>query len=499
MPRPAPKRSRTAGKPPKKATTEESAQNDSAKSPKNPERGPALDPRTLREQTPLAKSYENAIDSSPTGDRPGTGSRPGTASRPPTRSRGYSSTLSFAGRTVDNSRIPGTPGFDNSVLSNFRRRPRQQSILHHLQADDDGSSELDDDDFLGGLSPNDESTPLNLSRGKSLLVKPSKESPSPVGSPLSCGGSGSRKRRRMTEDIQVPQSSVEMVEGTPTATPVWMVKDTPIATPLEREGSPESQGAEEIVESKASDHNAKAPESEDEEESEDEHEDEHEDDPEEDVVAVTDVESTPRAQRFPDILSQTMLPPASSPAYSTQPDTSTPQPVQRKKSKAPTHLSTANLQEKLLPRRRRRHRVGNDLSDSDDQHDAASGDEDELNYPSHSRRPVRGRAGKSKPKPLATVHNPKNPKPKQAEKTKSKPPNEPATYSRSRLEATDKDQDALSSSPLSSPPESDVSGSESIQTEPTRCTSDELRAALKKFAEVDQWKMEFEDVSASEI
>jgi hypothetical protein len=28
--------------------------------------------------------------------------------------------------------------------------------------------------------------------------------------------------------------------------------------------------------------------------------------------------------------------------------------------------------------------------------------------------------------------------------------------------------------------------------------SDELRAAVKKFAEVDQWEMEFEDVSASE-
>jgi hypothetical protein len=55
-----------------------------------------------------------------------------------------------------------------------------------------------------------------------------------------------------------------------------------------------------------------------------------------------------------------------------------------------------------------------------------------------------------------------------------------------------------SSSPLSSPPESDVSDSESIQTEATRYVSDELRAAVKKFAEVDQWKMEFEDVSASE-
>jgi hypothetical protein len=29
--------------------------------------------------------------------------------------------------------------------------------------------------------------------------------------------------------------------------------------------------------------------------------------------------------------------------------------------------------------------------------------------------------------------------------------------------------------------------------------SEELRAAAKKFAEVDKWEMEFEDVSASEV
>jgi hypothetical protein len=32
-----------------------------------------------------------------------------------------------------------------------------------------------------------------------------------------------------------------------------------------------------------------------------------------------------------------------------------------------------------------------------------------------------------------------------------------------------------------------------VETEATRCVSDELRAAVKKFAEVDQWEMEFED------
>jgi hypothetical protein len=334
-----------------------------------------------------------------------------------------------------------------------------------MQADDDGSSDLDDDDFLGGLSPNDESTPLNLSRGKSLLIKPTdKSSPSPSESPLSPGGS--RKRKRMTQEIQVPQSPVDMVEDTPTATPI-------------RHGDSRHDIGHELPED-------------DEAEPDDEELGDQE-------VDVERVEATPQSQRFPEILSQTMLPPASSPAGSVTPSDSTPRPVQRKKSKAPSHLSTANLQDKLLPRRRRRLRAINDYSDeSDDQYDAASGDEDELNYP--SQRSSGRRAGKSKPKPLANSRNPKQKKIKE-KKTKDKS-KEPATYSRSRTSGVNKENETIlsspSSSPLSSPPESDVSDSESVETEATRCVSDELRAAVKKFAEVDQWEMEFEDVSASE-
>lgn len=332
-----------------------------------------------------------------------------------------------------------------------------------MQADD-GSSDLDDDDFLGGLSPNDESTPLNLSRGKSLLLKPTeKSSPSPSESPLSSGGS--RKRKRMTQDIQVPQSPVDMVE------------DTPTATPVQHDNSRHEIG-DELPEDEVVD-----PDDEETEDQEDE---------------VERVEATPQSQQFPEIMSQTMLPPASSPAGSATPGDSTPRPVQRKKSKAPSHLSTANLQDKLLPRRRRRLRAINGYSDESDdhQHDAASGDEDELNYPSQrsSGRPAR----KSKPRPLSTARNPKQKK----IKDKSSGPKEPATYSRSQASGVNKENETAlsspSSSPLSSPPESDVSDSESVETEATRCVSDELRAAVKKFAEVDQWEMEFEDVSASE-
>ncbi|KAJ5543027.1 hypothetical protein N7461_009030 [Penicillium sp. DV-2018c] len=470
MPRPAPKRSRTVGK----TQPKQNAKDDSARqidpnlpeSPVQPEHGSVLDPRqALRNQTPLAKNHEQAIESSPGDDRLATGSRPGTGSRPPTRSRGYSSTLSFAGRKGDTgSRIPGTPGFDSSVLSNFRRRPRQQSIIQMMQADDVGSSDLDDDDFLGGLSPNDESTPLRLSRGKSLLVRPSDRSPSPSESPLSSGGS--RKRKCVTQEIQVPQSSVDVVEDTPTATPIQH-RDSHYLVEADHQSE---QGAVGQDDDRLGDED----------------------------IEIDRVEATP--QQFPELLSQTMLPPASSPAGTATPGDSAPRPVQRQKPKAPTHLSTASLQDKLLPHRRRRRGAADHTNDdSDDQYDAASSDEDELNYP--SQRTSRQRAGKGKPKPLSRADNPKQKQgPEKKRKDKPPAPKEAAPRSRSPTTGIGKENEVLlsspSSSPLSSPPETDISDSEPMETETTRYVSDELRAAVKKFAEVDQWEMEFEDVTS---
>lgn len=382
------------------------------------------------------------------GDRPGTSSRPGTGSRPPTRSRGYSSTLSFAGRKGDmSSRIPGTPAFESSVLSNFRRRPRQQSILQMMQAED-GSSDLDEEDFLGGLSPEDESTPLNLSRGRSLLVRQAEQSPSDSlpSSP------GSRKRKR-DEDVQVPESPRSEV-----------IEDSPSATPVQRDQASHVS------------------------------------------------EATPHAlPQFPDVLSQTMAPPDSSPVVSTV--TGTQNVTESRNMREPAHLSTATLQNKLLPRRRQRRRkhrpagefeLPSDASD-DEMHAAASGDEDELSY-LPSRRSRRGSESR-KPKPLGNARDKPELNNQTRRKTKAKPavasrPSEPATYSRSRETGVDKENELVlsspSSSPLSSPPNSDVSDSETESQPSRRYMSAELRAAAKKFAQVDQWQMEFEEVSASE-
>ncbi|KAJ5946250.1 hypothetical protein N7454_003089 [Penicillium verhagenii] len=447
MPRPAPKRNRSTKAP--QPAAEPKPRDDNESHPESPERGFTLDSRqNLRSQTPLATDHEQAIESSP--GVPGTGSRPGTDSRPPTRSRGYSSTLSFAGRKGDmNSRIPGTPGFESSVLSNFRRRPRQQSILQMMQAED-GSSDLDDEDFLGGLSPQDESTPLNLPRGKSLLVNPGEKSPSLSPSPspslssFSSSPGGSRKRKR--EEIQVPQSSIEEAPG--------FVQDSPSITPARRE-----------------------------------------------IASHEPEEETPRPIPFPEIFSQTMALPATvpSPAVPNRASKNT-------KPKDPAQLATAALRDRLLPRRRqprrRRQAAGNaDLpsDESDDgMHAAASGDEDELSYlPSKKSQ----RAPSSKANALGSKKTQSNPIQK---RTKSKPAPAPKAPRGQKPVGGDVDKEnelllsSPSSSPLSSPPDSDASESETETVSDRRYMSAELRAAAKKFAEIDQWQMEFEEISASE-
>ena len=94
----------------------------------------------------------------------------------------------------------GTPAMDTSILAlaNFKRRPRQPSILRMVQQTSDNEEDFDD------FNPDDESTPLNLHKyveqecgGKGTGRRSS----------TSIHTSGSRKRKLSSPDIQVPRSS----------------------------------------------------------------------------------------------------------------------------------------------------------------------------------------------------------------------------------------------------------------------------------------------------
>ncbi|RHZ58473.1 uncharacterized protein CDV56_107241 [Aspergillus thermomutatus] len=431
--------------------------------------------RQLRGQTPMTKKQEQAIDSSPMGERGATGSRP------PTRARGYSSTLSVGRRGADmSSKIPGTPGFESSILSNFRRRPRQASILQMMQADDGSSDfgDLDDDDFLGGLSPEDESTPLNFSRGKSLVIRHASSSPLSDRSHPSSGGS--RKRKRAGEELQVPQSPLNFVENSP-------------ASSISREVGGEERGTSREV----SQHLAGS-----------------------------------------EVVNRTMAPPmSSSPLSSPQSSHST-----LMGAKSPEHslehtkdrdtrefseklpVSTARLQDRLLPRRRHKHRRHHGVPDhvlSDDESEddySIDQDEDELSY-LPTREPARAqRRRKDRPKPLDVVRtnhrkqgavtalncevispteSSAHPNSAGMKDARQKRANAPQS---SRTADADKENQAIEvSSPLSSPLDTDAFDLESspVPIPATTYLSEELRLQAKKFEEIDRWQMDFEDVVTS--
>ena len=419
--------------------------------------------RRMENWTPTAQTHELAIESSPMGARQGTGSRPQS------RARGYSSTMSLAGRKGDmSSRVLGTP---SSILSNFRRRPRQPSILQMMQADDSSSGLDDDDDFLGGLSSQDESTPLRRSRGKSLISKPVVSSPSD--SPLSSlDGS---KQGQDTETRPVSQPSPSTAKRT-----------TKLSTDSNDNGNGRNRSAGmqyEISEtseeaSQAVDPPISSPL------------------PDPKSTALDDGKTTDDAR----VQSRTRR--------IAEPESNLPD----------SRLPTTTLQQKLLPRRHQRKRgalIDFDLPSDDIDSDPSLGaEDDELSY-----LPIRGSKktkpnGRGESKPMMgrkkrrmdgkRVVNRKDPAPKSTSARQPPGPKEAATYtSHSEKNAgTDKEnQEVGSSSPLSSPLNSDELNSDSDSLpEPVSkggFTSEELRLQARKFAEIDRWQMEFEDVADS--
>ncbi|KAL3456324.1 hypothetical protein BJX64DRAFT_46680 [Aspergillus heterothallicus] len=390
--------------------------------------------RQLRNQTPLGKSHEFAIGSSPGTEQGATGSRP------PTRARGYSSTLSIVGRKGDtSSRVPGTPGFESSILSNFRRRPRQASILHMMQDEEGSSSDYDDDDFLGGLSPEDESTPLDIARGKSFVLRPTVSSP--MKSLLPSSGESS-KRKRFDEAADAPLSPLGVASSAP---------DSPTL----------HSGIAEWVTSNVPSLSFQSP------------------------AAFSETMAPPMSSPVPDLRHEMSTPISDHTSSLTRrPRTS----KTRKTSKNENSVSTVALQDKLLPRRRQQRAArlcASVLSDSDEGHPQVNDeDDDELSF-LPARNPSQAR---------------RNPSSELKPKTVGKRSNAMMHCETSVREEinTDKENELVGmSSPLSSALDSDAFDSDFLleQEGPVKTyLSEELRLQALKFAEVDRWQMEFEDV-----
>lgn len=390
----------------------------------------------------------------------------------------------------------GTPAHVGSAMkiANFKRRAREPSILgtaqkarlQGLQYDLDDEDE-DEDDF----NPDDESTPLNLSRTK---IMASASNPSSANS-----------RKRKLSGVQVPQSSPRLPSPKP-ATAETVVQST--ETQLEEEEQ-NFEASENI---------------------------------DEDELPVPSVEARPHTL---EVLSDTMAPPLSSSSMPPSPQlptrkyrapsrgrrtqrNQTPPPhtqdspissppslthspnriVHTTKAKPkqaappPSTLSTAQLQV-LLPRRRRRAaRDTFDIPSSEDEIDITglSPEDDELSHIIVRPRP---RRGNTVTRTLAPTKKASKAKP--VSKLIAKAVSTKRTYGAranpaSGKENENEDEDGAdvddSLALVQDDGELEVQSSENSQ-ELEKRIGKELKKAARKFREVDQWELDFEEVTAS--
>ncbi|KMU85520.1 hypothetical protein CIHG_03303 [Coccidioides immitis H538.4] len=385
----------------------------------------------------------------------------------------------------------GTPAFESSMLSAFRPRPRQKSILQ-LMADDESSDLGDEENFLGSLEPEDESTPLNLGKRKTLTREELASS------------DGCCDIQDDIDEERIPESPLRRLSSFRTAfsSPTNLKKRkimvvVPVLAPEELSQYEYHRDTEEPV-----------PDIENIDDVEIVEETQHSPSEDDDDLLPPMRQAPP--EQSPEAWSQTLAPPmSSSPARSPiksparrKSSTKAPKKKIKTDSEAQPHISTATLQASLMPQRRRRRRrlAGNsefDVFDDDDGTLERSSspelrpDEDELSYlPVQSRR--RGTSKKLKENRAALNRLPrrgessgskeKRRKPVEARLSRPSRGKERATYSRRR--AGDEENSTIS-----------LEDTRDLK-DGGNFVSEELLKQAAKFTEVDQWSIDFEDVEA---
>lgn len=367
-----------------------------------------------------------------------------------------------------------TPGIEASILSAFRPRPRQPSILQIVG--NDSSSDLDEEDFLGHLDSNDESTPFGISKRKILPLEG--DHASPIARPKS-------PTARSYRDISRSPSMI------PDSYPNQQVEE-------DEEDEDEGQGNddnEEEMEVSVREASVEA------------------------SVAVESPSVTPQPQSSPVreqatgyllTSSQNSILKSPSSQFLLSQDSniySSPAQAEPIEPSKPAQVSTSRLQQNLLPRRTRRSRKPEHSHNSTrDFSPEALGESLATDKSSRSRsrakrsnavvdeKPKRLRASKtSKYIKVQGTSNPaekaiKSPGPSNRVRKSNKNKNS-KTYSRqSDILAAEKENQEREPSPAEPP----------VVDEDGRSTSEELLRQKEKFAEVDQWSMDFEDVSPEE-
>lgn len=365
-------------------------------------------------------------------------------------------------------------------IGNFKRRARESSLLGTAQKVRPARLEYDDNEE--DFNPEDESTPLNLSKTRAMTT--------------SSAASTSNPRKRKLSSRQVPESSPTL----PSTGDLETIETIPATAALGDDGSEDSEPhpALEEIPMPSIETRSITPE------------------PLSSTMAPPqssspDPESPPlphpthrtRPQRAPSrgrrqLRSRTPLslrqdsPPSSPPSltHSPNPPTTKAPPKSRARKQPPpaSTLSTAQLQA-LLPRRRRRGtRDPFDIASSEDEVDVSglASDDDELTH-SSVRAPPRRSVLNRLPAPLK--------KPNKAKATAKAKSGGKATYSRVNAVSDKENEEHDPDDSLGPLPDNDE-GTENSQ-ELEKRVGKELKRAARKFKEVDEWELEFEDNTAS--
>ncbi|KAG0647701.1 hypothetical protein D0Z07_6530 [Hyphodiscus hymeniophilus] len=385
-------------------------------------------------------------------------------------------------RSASIGHVGGTPAHGGSILNlgNFKRRARQPSILGTAQKDRQPRPEYEaqEDDF----NPEDESTPLNLSKTRDVTGSSSASNP----------------RKRKLSATQLPRSSPPVLSDGESE-----LHDDILATePQHDESEEEPHSSDEAV----------LP-----------------------SVEAQEINEEPMSETMAPPLSSSVTPspepePASyraaqrlraereaprgrrrlrdgtPPSYSQDSPISSPPSLthspnfraekavpksKRRQRPLPSTLSTAQLQA-LLPRRRRR-RGARDPYDiaSEDEIDVSglASDDDELTHSTVRAAPSRRNIVPRIP-----------PSGKAARKLKVVPkPGTKQTYgSRAAHTTSDKENEEVDPDDSLAPlPDDDTNGSPENSQELEKRVGKELKKAAKKFEEVDKWELDFEECTAS--
>jgi hypothetical protein len=358
-------------------------------------------------------------------------------------------------------KVGATPAHETSILAlaNFKRRPRQPSLLRMVQQttdvednDESGLSNTDNLDF-DDFVPQDESTPINKQR-----TTTEKEGANDSGAHLSSSGSRGRKRK-LTPVVQVPRSSppYDPPSGADVVSPRSLSPSLPDVLSSREEVIEQTQEDSEILSQTLAPPMSSSP-----------------------VHEVSEPKPAPEQTR-----SRRGGRAGKQMTYNEDSAEETETPAKQRRNakiKAQTGISTAQLKS-LLPRRRNRVRARDeyDLTSSEDVTQFDS-DQDELQMPSRRARQRPGAGKATSPKATKkTTRGKKTTVPTKAANKASR------TYGRRRV-LSDKENDETT---------------ESVEevTEPSAVeVSDKLAAIRKKFEEIDDFELEFatvDDVTSS--